>query len=175
MIGRSKRQKCQNNMNKKVIKILSTLIKKMANGEDLWQKQEDITIELEDQGYTIENISEAFEIIFSEIISVEDRDFYIDYEMDSGYNRVLTKVEKFYFSNEIKAIIYKLNRLGILPADELEIIIHRMMQLAAVDDLKAELVWDIIDEVVNDSELMITISAEINEFDSSLLKQQRVN
>jgi len=162
-------------MNKKVIEILSILIHKMLNDEDLWRKQEDVIIELEDQGYTIENISEAFEVIFSEVISVEDRDFYIDYEMPSGYNRVFTKVENFYFSNEIKAIIYKLNGLGILSADELEIIIYRMMQIASVDDLKADLVWDIINDVVDDSELMLTISAEINEFDSNLLKQQRVN
>jgi Smg protein len=162
-------------MNKKVIEILSMLIQKMLHDEDLWRKEEDIIIELEDQGYTIENISEAFEIIFSEVISVEDRDFYIDYEMNSGYNRVFTKVEKFYFSNEMKAIIYKLNRLGILSADELEIIIFRMMQLASVEDLKTELVWDIINDVVDDSELMVTISVEINEFDSSLLKQKRVN
>jgi Smg protein len=162
-------------MNKKVIEILSILIQKMLNDEDLWRKEEDIIIELEDQGYTIEDISEAFEIIFSEVISVEDRDFYIDYEMNSGYNRVFTKVEKFYFSNEIKAIVYKLNRLGILSADELEIIIYRMMQIASVDDLKAELVWDIINDVVDDSELMLTISTEINEFDISFLKQQRVN
>ncbi len=175
MIGRPNRQKCQNNMNKKVIEILSILIHKMLNDEDLWRKQEDVIIELEDQGYTIENISEAFEVIFSEVISVEDRDFYIDYEMPSGYNRVFTKVENFYFSNEIKAIIYKLNGLGILSADELEIIIYRMMQIASVDDLKADLVWDIINDVVDDSELMLTISAEINEFDSNLLKQQRVN
>lgn len=175
MIGRPKRQKCQNNMNKKVIEILSKLIQKMLNDEDLWRQEEDIIIELEDQGYTIEDISEAFEIIFSEVISVEDRDFYIDYEMNSGYNRVFTKVEKFYFSNEVKAIIYKLNRLGILSADELEIIIFRMMQIASVDDLKAELVWDIINDVVDDTELMLTISTEINEFDISFLKQQRVN
>jgi len=162
-------------MNKKVIEILSILIHKMLNDEDLWRKQEDVIIELEDQGYTIENISEAFEVIFSEVISVEDRDFYIDYEMPSGYNRVFTKVENFYFSNEIKAIIYKLNGLGILSADELEIIIYRMMQIASVDDLKADLVWDIINDVVDDSDLMLTISAEINEFDNNLLKQQRVN
>ena len=77
-------------MNKKVIEILSILIQKMLHDEDLWRKQEDIIIELENQGYTIENISEAFEVIFSEVISVEDRDFYIDYEMPSGYNRVFT-------------------------------------------------------------------------------------
>ncbi len=162
-------------MNKKVIEILSILIQKMLQDEDLWRKQEDIIIDLEDQGYTIENISEAFEIIFSEVISVEDRDFYIDYEMPSGYNRVFTKVENFYFSNQVKAIIYKLNSLSILSADELEIIIYRMMQIASVDDLKTDLVWDIINDVVDDSELMLTISAEINEFDSNLLNQQRVN
>ncbi|MFP4198300.1 MAG: DUF494 family protein [Halanaerobium sp.] len=162
-------------MNKKVIEILSILIQKMLQDEDLWRKQEDIIIDLEDQGYTIENISEAFEIIFSEVISVEDRDFYIDYEMPSGYNRVFTKVENFYFSNQVKAIIFKLNSLSILSADELEIIIYRMMQIASVDDLKTDLVWDIINDVVDDSELMLTISAEINEFDSNLLNQQRVN
>ena len=162
-------------MNKKVIEILSILIKKMLSDEDLWTQQEDIVIELEDQGYTIENISEAFEIIFSEVISVDDNDFYIDDEMKSGYNRVFTKVENFYFDKEIKSIIYKLNRLELLTADELEIIIYRMMQIASVDDLKAELVWEIINDVVEDSDVIFMISAEMNEFNSSVLKHQMVN
>ena len=50
-----------------------------------------------------------------------------------------------------------------------------MMELASVNDLQADLVWDIINEVVDDSELLLTIYAEINEFESSFLKQQRVN
>lgn len=162
-------------MNKNIVEILGILIKKMLNDEDLWKKQKNIVIELENQGYTIENISEAFDIIFSEGISVEDRDFYIDYEMSSGYNRVFTKVENFYFTNEIKAIIYKLNALSILKADELEIIIFRMMQQASIGDLKTDLIWDIINEVIDDSELLLTISAEINEFDGNFLKQERVN
>jgi Smg protein len=162
-------------MNKKVIEILSILIHKMLNNEDLWKKQEDIVIELENKGYTIENISEAFDIMFSEIISVGNQDYYMDYEMHSGYNRVFTKVENFYFSNEIKSIIYKLNAMGILTADELEVIIFRMFQLASVDDLESDLIWEIISDVVDDSESLLTISAEFNEFNTGLLKQQRVN
>jgi Smg protein len=162
-------------MNKKVIEILSLLIQKMLNDEDLWKKQEDIVVELENKGHTIENISEAFDIIFSEVISVSDNNYYIDHKMSSGYNRVFTKIENFYFSNEIKAIILKLNALGILAADELEIIIFRMFQLAAVNNLEADLVWEIINDVVDDSELLLTISAEFNEFNTGLLKQQRVN
>jgi Smg protein len=162
-------------MNKKVIEILSILLHKMLNNEDLWKKQEDIVIELENKGYTIENISEAMDIMFSEIISVGDQDYYMDYEMHSGYNRVFTKVENFYFTNEIKSIIYKLNSMGILTADELEVIIYRMFQLASVNNLESDLIWEIISEVVDDSELLLTISAEFNEFNTGLLKQQRVN
>lgn len=162
-------------MNKKVIEILSILIHKMLNNEDLWEKQEDIVIELENKGFTIENISEAFDIMFSEIISVGDQDYYIDHQMQSGYNRVFTKVENFYFSNEIKSIILKLNAMGVLTADELEIIIFRMFQLASVNNLEAELVWEIINDVVDDSELLLTISAEFNEFNTNFSKQQRVN
>jgi len=162
-------------MNKKVIEILSILIHKMLNDVDLWKKQEDIVIELEDKGYTIENISEAFDILFSEVISVSDNDYYIDQEMPSGYNRVFTKVENFYFTKEMKSIILKLNAMGILTADELEIIIFRMSQLAAANNLETDLVWEIINEVVDDSESLMTISAEFKEFNSGLLKQQRVN
>jgi len=50
-----------------------------------------------------------------------------------------------------------------------------MMEIATIDDLKTDLVWDIINDVVDDSELMMTISAEINEFDGNFSKQQRVN
>jgi Smg protein len=162
-------------MNKKVIEILSILIHKMLNDVDLWKKQEDIVIELEDKGHTIENISEAFDILFSEVISVSDNDYYIDQEMPSGYNRVFTKVESFYFTKEMKSIILKLNAMGILTADELEIIIFRMSQLAAANNLETDLVWEIINEVVDDSESLMTISAEFKEFNSGLLKQQRVN
>jgi len=162
-------------MNKRVTEILSILLKKMLKEEKLWEKQEDIIIELEDQGYTIENISEAFDIIFSEVISVEDNGFYMDYEMSTGYNRVFTSEENFYFSTQMKAIIYKLNSLKILKADEMEIIIFKMMQLASKDELQTDLVWDIINDVVDDPELLLTISIELNEFDTSLLKQQRVN
>ncbi|SDK37028.1 DUF494 family protein [Halanaerobium congolense] len=162
-------------MNKKVIEILSILIHKMLNDVDLWKKQEDIVIELEDKGHTIENISEAFDILFSEVISVSDNDYYIDQEMPSGYNRVFTKVENFYFTKEMKSIILKLNAMGILTADELEIIIFRMSQLAAANNLETDLVWEIINEVVDDSESLMTISAEFKEFNSGLLKQQRVN
>ena len=162
-------------MNKKVVEVLSILIHKMLNNEELWKKQEDIVIELENKGYTIENISEAFDIMFSEIISVGNQDYYMDYEMHSGYNRVFTKVEKFYFNSEIKSIIYKLNAMGILTADELEVIIFRMFQLASVNDLESDLIWEIISEVVDDSDLLLTISAEFNEFTPDLLKQQRVN
>jgi len=147
----------------------------MLNDVDLWKKQEDIVIELEDKGYTIENISEAFDILFSEVISVSDNDYYIDQEMPSGYNRVFTKVESFYFTKEMKSIILKLNAMGILTADELEIIIFRMSQLAAANNLETDLVWEIINEVVDDSESLMTISAEFKEFNSGLLKQQRVN
>lgn len=162
-------------MNKKVIEILSILIHKMLNDVDLWEEQEDIVIELEDKGHTIENISEAFDILFSEVISVSDSDYYIDREMNSGYNRVFTKVENFYFTKEMKTIILKLNAMGVLSADELEIIIFRMFQLAAANNLETDLVWEIINDVVDDSELLMTISAEFNEFNSGLLKQQRVN
>jgi Smg protein len=88
---------------------------------------------------------------------------------------VFTKVENFYFTKEMKSIILKLNAMGILTADELEIIIFRMSQLAAANNLETDLVWEIINEVVDDSESLMTISAEFKEFNSGLLKQQRVN
>lgn len=151
------------------------MIQKMLNDEELWGNYDEVVKELEDEGYTIENISEAYDLIFSEIISVEDNDFYIDSEMPSGYNRAFTKVENFYFNNEIKTIIYKLNSLAVLKAEELEVIIFRMMQLAMYNELKKDLVWEIINEVIDDSDLLFMISSEINEFDSNLLKEYRVN
>lgn len=162
-------------MNKNVIKILSILIQKMLNDEEVWENYDEIVKELEDDGYTIENISEAYDLVFSEIISVQDHEFYIDSEMKSGYNRAFTQVENFYFSSEIKTIIYKLNSLAVLKAEELEIIIFRMMQLAVYNELKKDLVWEIINDVIDDRDLLFMISSEINEFDSNLLKEYRVN
>lgn len=162
-------------MNRDVIEILSILIKKMLNDQDLWLEQDEIIIELEDSGYSIENIKAAFTVVFNEVITAGDQDFYIDYAMKSGYNRVFTKTEKVYFDNDVRKLILKLNKLGILSADQLEIIIFRMMDFAVYNELKPDLVWEIINDVVEDNETLYLISDEIAEFNSSILKYQRVN
>ena len=162
-------------MNNNVIKIIGIIIKKMLNNEKVWENYEEIVDDLEEQGYSYENINEAFDFLYSEEITVNDSGFYIDYEMPSGYNRSFTKVENFYFSKEIKAVIYKLNSLEILKAEELELIIFRMMQIAAYNDLKIDSVWEIINEVVDDQELLFNISSQIKEFDGKYLKEHRVN
>lgn len=162
-------------MNNNVIKIIGILIKKMLKDEKLWENYDKIVDDLEEQGYSYENINEAFDFLYSEEITVDDSGFYIDYEMSSGYNRSFTKVENFYFSKEVKAVIYKLNSLEILSAEELELIIFRMMQVAAYNDLKLDLVWEIINDVVDDQELLLDISSQIKEFDGNFFKEHRVN
>lgn len=162
-------------MNKNLVQILSILIQKLLKDEDLWSNQDEIIIDLEDQGYTVEDISEAFEIIFTKVIDLEEKDFYIDTDMTSGYNRVFTDVEKFYFDNETKSIIYKLNKLGILKADTLEIIIHRLIKIAVLNDLEADLIWEVIDDEIDNEKTIVKIAAEIEEFEDNFLKQEIVN
>ncbi|MGM0548569.1 MAG: DUF494 family protein [Bacillota bacterium] len=162
-------------MNKNIVEILSVLIQKMIQDKDLSKQREEITVELEDKGYTIEDINEAFDIVFEEVIELEENDFYNDLEMTSGYNRVFTDIEKFYFNKETKTIIYKLNNLAVLKAEELESIIQQMMYMGIGHDLEADLIWEIINEEVDSTEVMLKIATEIEEFKGNFLKQEVVN
>lgn len=162
-------------MNKKVKEILSVLFNKILNDEDLLKKQEDIIIELEDKGYTIENISKAFNIVLSNDVTFTNNDLYIEKEINTGYNRSFTKSEAVFFNNLSKSIIFKLNSMKILSGFELELIIFRMYQTSIFTDLKIDLIWEIISDVIDNIEKLITISAEFDEFKTFLLKQQKVN
>ncbi|MGM0602861.1 MAG: DUF494 family protein [Bacillota bacterium] len=162
-------------MDKNLIEIISFLIKKILDDEDVFLNQDEIIEELEYLGYDIEDIDEAFSFVFDNSVLFDDSDFYFDNNMQSGYNRAFTETEKMYFNSMAKGIIFKLNNLKILPPDEFEMLITKMMQSAVFGFLETDRIWQIINEVVEEPERLIYIADNISEFKDGKLNYQIVN
>ncbi len=175
--------KSQNNMNKNVIEILNFLLKQIIEEENLEENREEIVITLENEGYTIEDINEAFDFIingrlkpYDERISpVTDTEFYIDKNSNSGYNRVLAESEKRVFNDYIKSLIYRINDLKVLKAYEFELLLEHMFHNGIYEDLESEDIWNLIDALVKDSETKIIISQAISEFNNFYFKNNNIN
>ncbi|MCC3143816.1 DUF494 domain-containing protein [Halanaerobium sp. Z-7514] len=161
-------------MNKNVIEILTLLMQIFIDKIDLLSLKKDITESLEEQGYEREDINKAFEFMYKDPFNVSDKDFYTD-QKESGYNRVFSKIEKMYFDDEVKTIIYQLNKLGILDTEELEIIIDQMLSMAFFNNLTLESIWELIDDVVDDDYQLYIISESIDFFNGNAIKFQMVN
>jgi len=167
-------------MNKNVIEILNILIKKLLNEDDIESNKKNITINLENRGYSIQDINKAFNFLLQDddnMDNIDVREFYIDRNIQSGsdYNRVFTKTENMVFDNQIKNLIYKINNLEVLKTYELELIIEHMLHMAVYGDLEVDLVWEIITDVVKNKEAVLLISEEISEFNDNEFKDRRVN
>ncbi|ADQ14776.1 DUF494 family protein [Halanaerobium hydrogeniformans] len=158
-------------MNKNVIEILTLLMQIFIDKIDLLSLKKDITDSLEEQGYELEDINKAFEFMYKDPFAVSENDFYSD-QKDSGYNRVFTKIEKLYFDDEVKNIIIKLNKSGLLNTEKLEVIIDQLLSMAFFNNLTIESMWDVIDEIVEDDYKLYIISESINEFNGKAIKFQ---
>ncbi len=167
-------------MNKNVIEILNILIKKLLNEDDIESNKRNITIKLENRGYSIQDINKAFKFLLQDddnFENIDEREFYIDRNIQSGsdYNRVFTKTENMVFDKQIKNLIYKIKNLEVLKTYELELIIEHMLHMAVYGDLEVDLVWEIITDVVKNNEAVLLISEEISEFNDNEFKDRRVN
>jgi len=164
-------------MNKEIIEIVNILIQKLLSEDDIKGNKENIIVNLENEGYTIEDINKAFQFIFDGNKSFEDTEFYVDKELASGpnYNRVLTKTEKMVFDDKMKSLIYKLNNLELLKSFELELLIEHMLHTSVFNELDTAVVWELLNEIVEDSGTITSISKNLDEFRGLDLDEEKVN
>lgn len=158
-------------MSENIIEIVSLLIQKMLNDEQILLEEEKIIQELLDLGYNIQDIDQAFELIYNGTDIIEAENIRFD-KLDKmpSYNRVFTEAEKLYLPIEIQGTILKIIFSNILNSKENEDIIIKAIQNSYVGNFPNNKLWKIIEEVVHDQNKLSLIIYTIPEFKDMTLK-----
>lgn len=152
-------------MNDNVIKIVSYLIQKMLNDEEILLEEEDMIQELLGLGYNIKDIDQAFELIYNDTEIIEEENIHFDgLDRIPHYNRVFTMAEKLYLPLNIQGLIIKLMFSKLLSIKENEEIIIRAIQSSYGDLVSPSNLWSIVEDVVQDQRKLDLISNKISEF-----------
>lgn len=124
-------------MHEKVIEIIVYLVSEMRNNKRLG----DIDLKvLEESGYTLTEISNAFSWLFEKLAGSEENVAVFRAPADRSY-RILHDVEKLVITPEAQGYLIQLRELGILSDAAYENVIDRAMMSGyssvGLDDIKA--------------------------------------
>ncbi|MFO7814854.1 MAG: DUF494 family protein [Halanaerobiales bacterium] len=156
-------------MRDKIYDILNYLIEELLNSGDEVVDQEDLINDLVDMGYEMEDIDEAFQLIFEKPEMIEGRDLESVSE-DKFLNRVFTVQEKMYLPKEHRGLIKKLLLMNVLTIKETEEVVNKIIQNVYYNKNKNFNFWDVIQDVVEDESRIKYISNHFKEFSTKLSK-----
>ncbi|GAB6098907.1 hypothetical protein JCM16358_07860 [Halanaerocella petrolearia] len=163
-------------MNTSVFKIISHLVKRMLNSEQEAVDEEKLISTLQEEGYELNDINQAFEFIFSssEIIDMPEKitedDDNQDNETESNRltsnenkQRILDFRERFKFNLNVQGIIIKLNYLNLITEEELETVIAKSVAThkPRLDTLDF---WEVLEGEIDDEFKLTALAEEIPEF-----------
>lgn len=152
-------------MNNNVIEIVSFLIQRMLNEDEILLEEEELIQELLEFGYNIRDIDQAIELIYNgtDIIEAGNIQFE-DFERKPFYNRIFTMAEKLYLPLNIQGLILKLMFSNLLTTKENEEIIIKSIQNSYSGYVSPFNLWNIVEDVVRDQSKLDIISDKITEF-----------
>lgn len=156
-------------MREKIFDILSYLIEELLNSGDEVVDQEDLINELREKGYELEDIDEAFQLIFEKPEIIEHSDIEGISE-ERFLNRVFTLQEKMYLPKEHRGLIKRLLMMNIITIKETEEVVNKIIQNVYYNDDKNFNFWDLIEDVVEDENRIKYISNHFKEFSNRISK-----
>ena len=156
-------------MREKVFDILSFLIEELLNSQDEVVDQDDLIKELIDMGYEIEDIDEAFQMIFEKPEIIENADIN---GINEGkfLNRIFTIQEKMFLSKNHRGLIKRLLLMNVITIKETEEIVNKIIQNVYYNNNENFDFWDLIEDVVEDENRIKYISNHFKEFSNKISK-----
>ncbi len=106
-------------MNENVAQILNILMEKISEEEISIQKEELIQYLL-DEGYPLEDIDAAFQLVFAQQQNVIDLTPLAGVELSSLRQRLLTLEEKLNFTRKATGVLWKVQATGLLDLQQWE-------------------------------------------------------
>ncbi|MBS3810265.1 MAG: DUF494 family protein [Halanaerobiales bacterium] len=156
-------------MREKIFDILSYLIEELLNSGDEVVDQDLLIDDLVDMGYELDDIDEAFQIIFEkpEIIEADDVKGLSE---DNFLNRVFTVQEKMYIPKQYRGLIKRMLMINIITIKETEEIVNKIIQNVYYGKKEGFDFWDLIQNVVKDEKRIEYISDHFSGFSANLSK-----
>lgn len=156
-------------MREKVFDILNYLIEELLDSGDEVVDQKDLINDLVDMGYELEDIDEAFQMIFQKPEIIENSD--IDgLSKDKILNRVFTVQEKMFLPKEYRGLIKRLLLMNVITIQETEEVVNKIIQNVYYNDDKNFDFWDLIEDVIEDENRIKYISNHFKEFSNKISK-----
>lgn len=160
---------CGYMMREKIFDILSYLIEELLNSGDEVVDQDLLIDDLVGMGYELDDIDEAFQIIFEkpEIITSDDVEGLSE---DNFLNRVFTVQEKMYIPKQYRGLIKRMLMINIITIKETEEIVNKIIQNVYYGNKEGFDFWDLIQNVVKDEKRIEYISGHFSGFSVNLSK-----
>jgi len=154
-------------MNNSILEIISLLIQRMLADKEPVVDEEETIQELLELGYKIQDIDQAFELIYNTTDIIEAEKISIDSSQETTfYNRIFSVGERLFLPLKMQGLIRKLMNLNLLTPEENEQVIIMALQSSYNDSVATSDFWDILEEVILDENKLGLISAEIPELNN---------
>jgi Smg protein len=158
-------------MNTNVFKIISQLVKKLLHEDKPLEDEQELINSLQEEGYELTDISQAFEFVFesSDEVELQEADQEGDFSNllsspeEKINNRVLTPQEKANLNLNVQGIVVKLIEQNLISEAELEETINQALNRHNVKLDTADY-WQVLSDVVIDELRLALIEAKIPEF-----------
>jgi uncharacterized protein Smg (DUF494 family) len=154
-------------MNNSVVEIISLLIQRMLNDNEQVVDEEETVQELIELGYKIQDIDQAFELIYNTTDIIEAEKIPLEnQQVVTPYNRIFSVGERLFLPLKMQGLIRKLMNLNLLTPEENEQVIMMALQTSYNGSVATSDFWDILEEVILDENKLGLISAEIPELNN---------
>ncbi|MGM0472211.1 MAG: DUF494 family protein [Bacillota bacterium] len=150
-------------MNENVIEIVSYLVKRIMHDDDIIENEEELVRNLIDQGYDIDDIDTAFDLIFAtDVADDENKDEELKF---AEANRILDLRERFKLSTSAQGVLIRLASLSLINDDELERVLKKTLQTRE-REIGLKNLWQVLQKVIDSPMRLSTIIENSPEFDS---------
>ncbi|WP_408954559.1 DUF494 family protein [Natroniella sp. ANB-PHB2] len=155
-------------MNNNVFEIISCLVKTLLHDEKLVEDEKKLIDFLQDEGYGLKEINQAFEFIFASSERIDSTDDLLDQKhikQEAFHkNRVFSLRERFKFDVKIQGVILRLNHLSLIADEELEDLIGQLFKVPN-SYINIEYLWESLQQVLDDELRLAFIAQHISEFE----------
>jgi Smg protein len=155
-------------MNENVIEIVSYLVKRIMHNEGMIEDEKKLVKNLVNQGYEIDDIDMAFELIFSSNLNTNQNNNFEAEEGKLEFNnsqRVLDFKEKFKLSLSAQGVLIRLSTLDLISDEELEKILDKSVH-SRKPEINLKDLWKVLQKIINNPARLSLVIENSPEFKS---------
>ncbi len=140
-------------MNDNVAEIISILMRKILDEDNSFEREEDLVRDLLEQGYLIEDIDAAFQLVFFDDERVIDLSPLAGVKLNQQRKRVITREEQSKLSIEVLEILEKIQRYSLLDLQTWEYLFLTLFNTSHEGEITTDVLWVALEMVLEEEDL----------------------